>query len=335
MKRVLVLGGGSIGERHARCLLNTGRTAVGLCEPRESVRAALAERYSLCGTFATLPEALAQDWDAAVICAPAPLHVPLALELGRRGIHLLIEKPLSLSLAGIAELQALVQEKKLVVAIGYVLRAEPSLGAMRSAIASGRFCKPLELLVVGGQHFPTFRPAYREIYYADRAQGGGVIQDAITHYFDAGQWLVGQMDRLVVDAAHCRLEGVEVEDTVHVLARHGDVLAGYAVNQYQAPNELTITVICKEGTARYEAHAQRWRWKTQPDGSPAAEPWHDEPGPQTDRDGWFIRQEAAFLDALSGAAPLCPLADGVAALRVQLAALRSLAEGTWQRVERD
>ena len=40
----------------------------------------------------------------------------------------------------------------------------------------------------------------------------------------------------------------------HVLARHDDVLANYSLNQHQAPNELTLTVVCERGTLRVELH---------------------------------------------------------------------------------
>ena len=86
---------------------------------------------------------------------------------------------------------------------------------------ANRFGRPVQLTVTAGQHFPTFRPAYKNIYYADRVQGGGAIQDAMTHYLNAGEWLLGPIDRIVADAAHQVLEGVAVEDTVHCLARHG------------------------------------------------------------------------------------------------------------------
>ena len=54
--------------------------------------------------------------------------------------------------------------------------------------------------------------------------------------------------------AHRVLEGVTVENTVHVLTRHGNVLGSYSLNQYQSPNESTITVICDRGTVRWESH---------------------------------------------------------------------------------
>ena len=335
MRRVLVIGAGSIGERHIRCMLATGRARVSVCELRAPVREAVTQRYGLEKAFASFDEALAEKWDAAVVATPAPLHVPIALRLAEVGTHLLIEKPLSTSLEGVADLVKRVEDSGLTAAVGYVLRAHPSLAAMRAAVAGGQFGRPLALVVVAGQDFAGYRPAYRDIYYADRRQGGGAIQDAITHYFDAGAWLLGPMERVAVDAAHMSLEGVEVEDTVHAIARHAGVPASYAMNQYQAPDELSITVVCEEGTARFEYHERRWRWKHPPDGPGGKQAWHDEPVEIAGRDDWFIRQEQAFLDACEGRSPpLCSLREGIETLRANLAALASADQGgAWQTID--
>ena len=201
---------------------------------------------------------------------------------------------------------------------------------MRRAILGGRFGKPLELVSMSGQHFPTYRPAYRSIYYNDRAAGGGAIQDALTHALNVGEWLLGPMDRLVADATHQSLEGVNVEDTVHLLARHKDVLASYSLNQYQAPNEMTFTVVCEKGTARWEPHEHRWCWMTHPGGT-----WQEETIEPLERDTLFVAQANAFLDAVEGAAdPPCSLDDGAQTLRANLAALASVESGSWQIVDR-
>jgi predicted dehydrogenase len=124
------------------------------------------------------------------------------------------------------------------------------------------------------------------------------------------------------------LEGVEVEDTVHVIARHGGVMASYAMNQHQAPNESTITVVCDRGTARFEAHEHRWRWKTH-----TKDPWHDEAFPPLERDTSFVLQAESFLDALEGKQRvLCTLDEGLQTLRVNLALLKAAESRTWQTI---
>lgn len=318
-KTVLIVGTGSIGERHLRCFLATGRATVSVCETNDELRQSVAERYDVESSFADLDKAAVHGFDAAVIATPAHTHIPLAQKLAEAGMHLLIEKPLSISDDGIDQLEQTAAEKKLVVAIGFVLRTQAWFADMRQAIRSQRFGRPLQVVVNAGQHFPTYRPAYREIYYADRKRGGGAIQDAITHMLNMVEWFVGPVESIVADAAHQRLEGVTVEDTVHLIARHGPVLASYTLNQYQAPNETTVTVVCERGTLRAEPFRSRWRWIEEVD-----TPWHDEPVAEQQRDGHFIQQADAFLDAIEGhRPPLCTLAEGRQTMRATLAALQS------------
>ena len=324
--RVLVVGVGSIGLRHLRCFQQTGRVRLSICEVNPNLRSQVAEEYRIDRQYSDLEAALADRHDAAVIATPAHLHVPVAIRLAEAGLHLLLEKPLSTSMEGVDTLRQAVQSQGLVAAVAYVYRANPVLRAMKEAIASGRFGQPVQVIATCGQHFPTYRPAYRETYYRDHTTGGGAIQDALTHVFNAAEWLVGPIDRLVADAAHQMLEGVTVEDTVHVLTRHGRVLGCYSLNQHQSPNETAITVVCQQGTVRFEFHRNRWRWMTCSD-----EPWHDELGQPLERDALFVRQANRFLDALEGRElPLCSLDEGIQTLRVNLAALASVEQGTWQ-----
>ena len=122
------------------------------------------------------------------------------------------------------------------------------------------------MLLVTGQNFPYFRPAYREIYYRDHKTGGGAIHDALSHMINAAEWIIGPTDRIMADAAHLKLEGVEVEDMVHLLARHGDVLADYSLNQYQAQTELYIQIECEKATVRCEPLSCQIKWMDTPEG---------------------------------------------------------------------
>ncbi len=324
--RVLVIGVGSIGERHLRCFQATGRAVVELVEINPERRRAIADRYGVASRFADLDAALRDPPEVAVVATPAPSHVPLATRLVEAGVNVLIEKPLSTGEDGVDRLREAVRTRGVVAGVAYVYRSHPLLQAMRAAIREGRFGRPVELVAVSGQHFPTYRPAYRSIYYNDRSSGGGAIQDALTHLLNAGEWLVGPIDRLVADAAHQVLDGVSVEDTAHLLARHGDVLASYCLNQFQPPNEVTLTVLCEAGAARCEFHENRWRWMRNP-----GDDWHDEPIAPLQRDDIFITQAHAFLDAVEGRrTPSCSLDEGLQTLRVNLAALASVASQSWQ-----
>ena len=327
--RVVVIGVGSIGERHVRCFLATGRANVSIVETNDKLAGDVSQRYAV-ESFRDIETALSHWPTAAVVATPAPLHVAQATTLVEAGLHVLIEKPLSISLDGVWALCDLAAGRRVTAAVAYVYRAFPVLAAMREALKSGRFGTPLQLTAVCGQHFPTYRPAYREIYYADRKAGGGAVQDALTHIINLGEWLVGPVDRLVADAAHLVLPGVDVEDTVHVLTRQGDLLGCYALNQHQAPNESIVSVVCDRGTARCEIHNNRWLWMTQPAGD-----WHEVPFGPAERDAAFIAQANAFLDSIEGRAPvLCSLHEGAQTLLVNLAILESVECRTWQTIVR-
>jgi len=324
--RVLVIGVGSIGERHLRCFQRTGRCQLGFCEPNESLRSTIAARYGIETPTADLESALSSDqYTAAVIATPAQLHVPIAIRLAEQGIHLLIEKPLSTSLEGVDRLASLVAENSIATSVGYTNRAHPANRAVKQAIGSGRFGRPLQVTAQSRQHFPTFRPAYREIYYTRHETGGGAIQDAMTHMLNLGEWFVGPIDRLVTDAAHQALPDVTVEDTVHTLTRHGKVLGSYAMNQFQAPSEMTISVACEQGTCRIDYAQSRWSWMTE-----SNQAWNHEPVDVPERDILYVEQANIFLDSVEGStSPLCTLEEGIQTLRVNLASLRSWKQGTW------
>lgn len=329
MIRVLVIGVGSIGERHLRCFQATGRADVSICETNAALRQRIADRYDVRHAYANLDAALAGAHDAVVICTPAPLHIPMARQCAESNLHLLIEKPLAVSPDGVDALRQTIDQRRLACAVAYVTRMHPALSAMKRALDAGRFGDPVQLVASGGQFFPKYRPAYREIYYADHAQGGGAIQDALTHTLNTGQWLLGNIDRVAADAGHQVLEGVSVEDTAHVLARHGQVMGSYCLNQYQAANENTITVVCRGATVRYEGHCTRWRWLVEPDGQ-----WEEEAFPRLERDDLFVAQANHFLDVLDGrTAPHCSLDEALDTLKAVMAIQRAVTSGRWEAVQ--
>ena len=320
---ILVIGCGSIGERHVRTFLATGRVDVIACDNRPSILQQIAERYGVVTT---------PDWTrtlddssvtGVVIATPAPSHVAIAQRCLEAGRDVLIEKPLSLALTGIDELLAARARAGRFVGVAYVLHFLPALQAARQFLLTRPFGELRQIAINTGQHFPFFRPAYREIYYADHAQGGGAIQDALTHMANAVEWIVGPTTRVFCDAAHQVLEGVTVEDTVNVTARNGNALVSYALNQWQAPNETRWDLHADTGTVRIEFHAQRWGEMAR-----GATDWTWHPAPIADRDEIYAAQANAFLDGSAGRTNLlCTLEEGVQTLRFNLAALASWQEG--------
>jgi predicted dehydrogenase len=261
-------------------------------------------------------------FDAAVICTPAHTHIPISAQCVERGLHLLIEKPLAVSVEGVEALQNLICERGVVVRVAYVHRSLLVVRKLKELLDSGIIGEPKQYTMVSGQNFPTFRPAYRTIYYARHEAGGGAIQDALTHSLHGSEWLLGPIQRVFSDAAHQVLEGVEVEDTVNLTARLGSggkVMASFSINQFQAPNENVTNINGTLGSLRAELHHARVgvylhgsdQWQ-----------WHDLP--KEDRDGPFLRQAESFLCAISGGVDdMATFAEGLQTLRVNIAALQS------------
>lgn len=330
MHSILIIGCGSIGERHLRCFKQTNRCTVTACDTNPALLTAMQERYAAPG-HSTLDEALAAEhYDAAVICTPAHLHLPMALKLLPAGQHLLIEKPLALDTTLVPEVHAAITRAERFVGIAYVFHFMPWVAESRDFIRSGALGKVLHAHTTSGQHFPTFRPAYREIYYAHHEHGGGAIQDALTHVVNAVEWIIGPCTRLFADATHQMLEGVTVEDTVNICARYGKILVSHALNQFQAANEITLQFHAEHGSLKIEGHNRRWghlrlgetEWT-----------WHQTP--PMERDDMFISQANAFLDGIEGRPnALCTFEEAVQTLKFNQAALRSSDTGTAIEINR-
>lgn len=321
--RILIVGCGSIGERHLRCFLKTARAEVFACDTSAALLEKIRKEYGVT-TYSNLTDALAaQKFDGIVICTPAQTHIAIALTSLRHGAALLIEKPLSTGLDGLDELKQEIARAQKFVGIAYVYHLMPAVLQAREFLQAATLGKPLHVNVVAGQHFPTFRPAYREIYYNNHKTGGGAIQDALTHLANAVEWLVGPTSRVFCEAAHQALEGVSVEDTVCMTAKNGSVVVSYSMNQFQAPNETSIQIHCENGSLKIEVHEQRWA--VFPRGN---QKWDFHAAPVSHRDDLFIAQANAFLDGVEGKPnPLCTMDEAIQTLRFNLAALQSMSSG--------
>jgi predicted dehydrogenase len=108
-------------------------------------------------------------------------------------------------------------------------------------------------------------------------------------------------------------------------------LGCYSLNQHQAPNEVSITVVCRRGAVRAELHRNRWRWMVTP-----GEEWRDENLGDLPRDALFVAQANHFLDVVEGKAqPLCDLEQAEQTLRVNLAVLAAAQSHVWRTVAVD
>ena len=107
MPRILIAGLGSIGRRHLRNLLALGERDILLYRTRQSTLA--EDELTRFPTYSDLGTALAQRPEAVIIANPTALHLEVAIPAAKAGCHLFLEKPVSHSLQGTAELEAATQ----------------------------------------------------------------------------------------------------------------------------------------------------------------------------------------------------------------------------------
>jgi predicted dehydrogenase len=322
--KILVVGVGSIGERHLRCFQRTGRAELFACETNAALLQKITQQYQVSGSPDLAAALKAERFDGVVVCVPANLHISMALQCLRAGTAVLIEKPLSTALGEVEELRREIAARpKQCVRVAFVYHFQPGLKAVREELRKGALGRPLQAAVVVGQHFPTFRPAYRQTYYTRHETGGGAIQDMLPHLVNSVEWLIGPSTRVYCEAGHQALEGVTVEDTVCAAARNGDVLTTYTLTQFQAPNEATFLVHCERGSYKVELHEQRWG--VYPHGATG---WDYHPAPVKERDDLFVAEANAFLDGMAGAqTDLSTVDEALQTLKFNLAALESWRSG--------
>ena len=215
IERVLVVGLGSIGERHlriARTLLPDAR----ICVLRRQMPDRIPDLADDC--LVGLQKAIEFGPQVAVIANPASFHLGTAYALAESGTHLLVEKPLADSAAAVRPLIALCRQRKLVLLTGYNLRFLPCLRQFRTLLHGGLIGRVNSLRCETGQYLPLWRPAsdYRLSVSARRALGGGVLLE-LSHELDYIRWIFGEVESIQASLSHQSSLDIDVEDTAHLI----------------------------------------------------------------------------------------------------------------------
>lgn len=217
----LVVGCGSIGQRHIRNIKNLGHEVLG-CE-KDHLRARQVEKKYGIKVLNDLKTALKVEYDGAFICTPTCLHIPISIEIAKRGINLFIEKPLSNNLNKIDELASVVRKKQLVSLIGCNTRFLPSFRLAKKLIDQNKIGKVLSVKVEFGFYLPYWHPYedYRKGYSANKSLGGGVILDDI-HEIDALYWLFGEAKEIFCYSDKISNLEIDTEDLAEIFFKFKD-----------------------------------------------------------------------------------------------------------------
>ncbi|GAC1408991.1 MAG: Gfo/Idh/MocA family oxidoreductase [Actinomycetota bacterium] len=115
-----------------------GAEVAWVCDRDDERRAAVAERYPNVRTVDDFDAAIADgSADAVVIATPPTSHERLAKKAMEAGLHVLVEKPMSMTSAGAESLAEVSQASKRTLMVGHILRYNPALQAIKKVIEDG------------------------------------------------------------------------------------------------------------------------------------------------------------------------------------------------------
>ena len=187
---LLIMGAGSIGERHIGILQKLGYSNIWVYRQCNGSLRNIDENSIHVLTDLSLTDQIKPS--AAIICTPTAQHLKQALFCAERGIPVLIEKPLSDNLAGFDQLKATVLRNNGYVQTAYMLRFYPLFKSIKSVIENKELGNLLSMQTYWGEYLPDWHPweDYRHSYAARKEMGGGAAL-TLSHDVDLVNWFSG------------------------------------------------------------------------------------------------------------------------------------------------
>ena len=325
--KLLVIGCGSIGRRHAVNAAMLAQTAVVDTRPEAAADCA---RESGAYAFTTPEEAFAWEPDGVVVATPHRSHLAVARKAIAAGAHVLIEKPLSHTLDGVADLLELALRAERRVYVVCNMRFHPGPATLKAQLH--RIGKPLFARAHVGNYLPAMRPGrdYRELYAARRSEGGGVVLDAV-HEIDYLTWLFGGATSTSCRARKLSNLDLDVEDHALIAFTHADGVESSAELDYlRMRKSRGCEIIGSEGVLHWHsdgrdpercivryfaAGATEWESIAEVSAVDTAEPYRA-----------LMRAFIREIEA-PGTTPIATAREGAAVLATALGALESSAAG--------
>ncbi len=324
--KVVVVGLGSIARRHIKNIkaVDPG-IAVGVLR-RPLKETDLGDVQGLVDeVFFGLDDALRWDPDAAFVTNPAPFHIETALSFAKRGVHLFIEKPLSVSTEDIDPLLKECGKKKLVLMVGYVLRFLEPFQYMRKAVTEGKIGRVLSARASVGRYLPDWRPGsdYRQNVSARKELGGGAVFE-LSHEIDYLRWMVGEVREVSAFMAKVSDFNIDVEDIADInLCFDNKAIGHIHLDMVDRAINRSCRIVGTEGTLVWDSSVPGVRVYSSQDKA-----WRDlyETGP-VDYNQMYILELAHFWDCVRGnGIPSVAGEDGRRVVEIALAAKCSAQE---------
>jgi len=208
-----LIGAGNISGTHARAISGIpGAVVTAVCAPTRERAAALAAQHGA-AAYDSLDAFLNhRPMDMVAIGSPSGLHGEHAIAAARRGLHVLVEKPIEISTARVDTLIAEAKQAGVTLGVIFQDRVKPDIARLKGVVEEGALGKP----ILASAQVKWYRPPE---YYRDSRwrgtwalDGGGALMNQGVHTVDLLLWLAGPVRRVFARTA-AQLHAIEVEDT--------------------------------------------------------------------------------------------------------------------------
>jgi myo-inositol 2-dehydrogenase/D-chiro-inositol 1-dehydrogenase len=290
--RVGLIGAGSMGRRHLQALSRDPRVQlVGVADVVPEAARTAAEPLGARPCH-DLRDLTGLGVDAVVVSLPNVHHAPVVLDALDRGLHVLAEKPMAITLEDGRRIRARVHAGRQVYQMGFNRRWAPAYRFLRERISDGFVAFSANVKINDGD---MLTPSW----YTDAATSGGFMYDTAVHLFDMIAWLMGPIERVAaVGRKSCY---PDYDDVAMWLTCRGDRPVGFTTcghASWAAPQERVE--LYGDHALLTSEDLDRARYTTRADPQAA---WRHFPTPDPIRLWGYEQEDRAFVDACLGLAP--------------------------------
>ena len=208
-----IVGCGVIAPTHARCIAElTGTKLTAVCDVVEVRARRLVETYPA-DVYTDYTEMLKRDDIEVVnVTTPSGMHADVGIAMAQAGKHVIVEKPMDVSLAKADALIEACREADVRLSVISQHRFDPAVIELKQAVLANK----LGQLNFGGAHTKWYRT--QEYYDSDAwrgtwaLDGGGALINQSIHYVDLLQYIMGPVAEIYACSACRAHERIEVED---------------------------------------------------------------------------------------------------------------------------
>ena len=216
--RIAVIGCGAVTERgHLPATVKLDRAQVTLLVDKNRSRAEeLARRFKVPHVADDYTLTLDQV-DAAIVALPHYLHAPVSIDLLKRGIHVLVEKPMALNVAECDAMIEAAQHSGAKLAVGIMRRFLPSYQFVKAIVDTG-FLGRIESFDIR-EGFVYKWPVASDFFFRKETAGGGVLVDTGAYTMDTVLYWFGNCNSL--EYLDDNMGGVEANCEIHLQMENG------------------------------------------------------------------------------------------------------------------